>query len=127
MDVSTGTDSIKWTCRTERRTASNKRVGEGRAALGQCRRDGGTEETEETEETEKAEMRSIFRIEYKWLHEEKKKTNHGRQPSLYTQFSQLPYIPLLISAQLTYIVTLGLYRNRGVEVDEIRYRFFTAE
>jgi len=51
-------------------------------------------------------MRLIFQIEYKRLHEEKKKTKHGRQPSLYTQFSQLPYVLLLIPAQLTYILIL---------------------
>jgi len=50
----------------------------------------------ESEETEETEARLIFRIEYKRLHEEKKKTKHGRQPSLYTQFSQLLYVLLLI-------------------------------
>ena len=56
----------------------------------------------ESEETEETEARLIFRIEYKKLHElEKKKTKHGRQPSLYTQFSQLPYVLLLIPEQLT--------------------------
>jgi len=44
-------------------------------------------ETKESEETEETEARLIFRIEYKRLHEEKKKTKHGRQLSLYTQFS----------------------------------------
>jgi len=39
-----------------------------------------TEEREETEETEETDMRLIFRIEYKRLHKEKKKTKHGRQP-----------------------------------------------
>jgi len=108
------TDSVRRTCPTERWTASDGRVGQGRttsdgrvgqgwAALDERRRDGGTEEMEETEETE---TRLIFRIEYKRLHEEKKKTKHGRQPSLYTQFSQLPYIPLLIPAQLTYVLIL---------------------
>ena len=60
----------------------------------------------ESEETEETEARLIFRIEYKKLHEEKKKTKHGRQPSLYTQFSQLPYVLLLIPAQLTYVLIL---------------------
>jgi len=54
----------------------------------------------ETKKTEEMETRLIFRIEYKRLHEEKKKTKHGRQPSLYTQFSQLPYVLLLIPVQL---------------------------
>ena len=48
----------------------------------------------------------IFQIEYKRLHEEKKKTKHRRQPSLYTQFSQLPYVLLLIPAQLAYVLIL---------------------
>jgi len=61
-----------------------------------------TEELEETEETEETESRLIFRIEYKRLYEEKKKTEHGRQPSLYTQFSQLTYV--LILTQLTYVL-----------------------
>jgi len=52
------------------------------------------------------ETRLIFRIEYKRLHEEKKKTKHRRQPSLYTQFSQIPYVLLLIPAQLTYVPIL---------------------
>ena len=94
------TDSVGRTCRTERRTASDGRVGQ---RDGQRRTDGDKVETEETEETE---TRLIFRIEYKRLHEEKKKTKHGRQPSLYTQFSQLPYVLLLIPAQLTYILIL---------------------
>jgi len=59
----------------------------------------------ETEETEEPEMRLIFRIEYKRLHEEKKKRKHGRRPP-YTQFSQLPYVLLLIPAQLTYLLIL---------------------
>ena len=63
-------------------------------------------ETEDTEETEKPVTRLIFRIEYKRLHEEEKKTKQGRQPSLYTQFSQLPYVLLLIPAQLTYVFIL---------------------
>jgi len=54
---------------------------------------------------EEMETRLIFRIEYKRLHEEKK-TKHGRQPSLYTQFSQLPYVLLLTPAQLTYVLIL---------------------
>ena len=105
------TDSVRRTCLTERWTASDGRVGQGRttsdgrvrqgqAALDERRRDGETEEMEETEETEEMEeteetkTRLIFRIEYKRLHEEKKKTKHGRQPSLYAQFSQLPYVLL---------------------------------
>jgi len=55
-------------------------------------------------ETEETETRLIFRIEYKRLHEEKKKTKHRRQLSLYTQFLQLPYMLLLIPAQLTYVL-----------------------
>jgi len=83
----------------QERTTSDGCVGQGQAAVDQRRRYGDTVETQETEETE---TRLIFRIEYKRLHEEKK-TKHGRQPSLYTQFSQLPYVLLLILAQLTYV------------------------
>jgi len=100
-------DSVGRTCRTERRTVSDRRVGQGRAPLDERRRYGDTVETEKMEETE---TRLILRIEYKRLHEEKKKTKHGRQPSLYTQFSQLPYVPLLIPAQLTYILILTYVR-----------------
>jgi len=56
------TDSVGRTCRTERRTASDGRVGQGRAALDvRCR----YRDTVETEETEETESRLIFRIEYK--------------------------------------------------------------
>ena len=72
-----GTDNIRGTCRTERRTVSNGRVGQRLVALDKRRRYGDTVETEETEETG---TRLIFRIEYKRLHEEKKKTKHGRHP-----------------------------------------------
>jgi len=104
MDVSDReTDSVRRTCRTERQTASGGRVGQGLAALDErCR----YRDTGEKEETEEREMRLIFRIEYKRLHEEKKKTKHGRQPSLHTQFSQLPYVPQLIPVQLTYELIL---------------------
>ena len=70
-------DSVGRTCRTERRTVSDRRVGQGRAPLDERRRYGDTVETEETEETD---TRLIFRIEYKRLHEEKKKRKHGRRP-----------------------------------------------
>ena len=96
----TRTDNVRWTC------------GTGTGGSGRARRYGDTEETveteerEETEETEETDMRLIFRIEYKRLHKEKKKTKHGRQPCLYTQFSQLPYVLLLIPAQLTYVLIL---------------------
>ena len=58
------------------------------------------------EETQEMETRLIFRIEYQRLHEEKKKTKHGRQPSLYTQFSQLPYVLLLILSYVLITVQL---------------------
>ena len=45
------------------------------------------DEKKESEETEQTEARLIFQIEYKRLHKEKKKTKHGKQPSLYTQSS----------------------------------------
>ena len=106
------TDSVRWTCRPERRTVLHGRVGQerttsdgcvgqGQAVLDERCRYGDTVETEETEETE---MKLIFRIEYKRLYEEKKKTKHGREPSLYTQFSQLPYVLIFIPAQLTYVL-----------------------
>ena len=69
----TGTGNIRCTCRTERRTASDGRVGQRWAALDERRRYGDTE-------TEEMEARLIFRIEYKRLHEEKKKRKHGRRP-----------------------------------------------
>jgi len=59
------------------------------------------DETKESEEMEEMEARLIFRIEYKRLHEEKKKTKYGRQHSLYTQFSQLPYVLLLTYVRIT--------------------------
>jgi len=43
----TGTDNVRWRSRTERRTASDGRVGQRRAALDEHRRYGDTE-TEET-------------------------------------------------------------------------------
>jgi len=104
----TRTDNVRRTCQTGRRIVSDGRVGQSRVALDERRRYGDTvetEETEKTEKTEKTETRLIFRIEYKRLHEEKK-TKHGRQPSLYTQFSQLPYVLLLISTQITYVLIL---------------------
>ena len=58
------------------------------------------------EETEEIQTRLIFQIEYKKFHEEKKKTKHRRQPSLYTLFLQLPYVLLLIRMQLTYVLIL---------------------
>ena len=38
------------------------------------------DETNESEETQEKEARLKFRIEYKRLHEEKKKRKHGRRP-----------------------------------------------
>jgi len=60
-----------------------------------------TEESETIEETEDMEVRLIFRIECKRLHEEEKNTKHGRQPSLYTQFTQLTYILILTFMLIT--------------------------
>jgi len=56
-------------------------IGQGQAALDKRCRDGGIEQTKETEEMEEMEMRLILRIEYKRLHEEKKKTKQGDSPS----------------------------------------------
>jgi len=80
----TRTDNVRWTCQTERWIGSDRCVGQRQAALDEHRRYVDTVETKETVETE---TRLIFQIEYKRLHEEKKKTKHGRQLSLYTQFS----------------------------------------